>query len=196
MLLRFAIDDAVDAIPVHLVNGMWGLLAVGFLASPSRLDVVYPSRHEDYVGLFYTFASNHPNARLLGSQMVGLLFILGWVMVIMLPFFVWLDWKGLFRSDPLEEIVGLDTSYHGGLALLKDGDVNPEYISAFKRQKAEKRNSTGRRSGSSHSMNAIPDRKSSLIDSSTHRYVVDTVGEGVNELNASSDDQNETSLQR
>lgn len=60
-------------------------------------------------------------------------------MAIMLPFFVWLDWKGWFRSDPLEEIVGLDTSYHGGLALLsgsQDG-VNPEYISAYKKKKSE-----------------------------------------------------------
>jgi len=74
----------------------------------------------------------------MGAQMIGLLFIIGWIFVIMFPFFVWLDWKGWFRSDPLEEIVGLDTSYHGGLALLSGGDeVNPEYISAFKRKKEE-----------------------------------------------------------
>jgi hypothetical protein len=45
---------------------------------------------------------------------------------------------GWFRSDPLEEIVGLDTSYHGGLILMSgDDSVNPEYVSQFKKQRNE-----------------------------------------------------------
>ena len=67
-----------------------------------------------------------------------LLAVIGWVMVIMLPFFVWLDWKGWFRSDPLEEVVGLDTSYHGGLAMQPSGEeVDPAYISAYQKKKDE-----------------------------------------------------------
>ena len=40
-----------------------------------------------------------------------------------------------FRSDPLEELVGLDTSYHGGLPLSRTEEINPEYISAYKKNK-------------------------------------------------------------
>ena len=36
-ILKLRLDDAVDAIPAHLLNGAWGVLSVGFLASPERL---------------------------------------------------------------------------------------------------------------------------------------------------------------
>lgn len=132
-LVKLRLDDAVDAIPVHMLNGIWGLFAVGLFASPRHLITAYG--RDDHPGLFYTWRDGNSNARLLGVQMVGLLFILGWVFTIMFPFFVWLDWKGWFRSDPLEEIVGLDTSYHGGLVLSGDDEINPEYISAYKQKK-------------------------------------------------------------
>jgi len=135
--VKIRLDDAVDAIPVHMVNGIWGVLSVGLFASPSRLLKAY--NRDDHPGLFYTWYMGDSDGTLFGVQCIGILFIVGWVMFIMLPFFVWLDWKGWFRSDPLEEIVGLDTSYHGGLALLtghEDG-VNPEYISAYKKKKSE-----------------------------------------------------------
>jgi Amt family ammonium transporter len=136
-LIRLRLDDAVDAIPVHMFNGIWGVIAVGLLASPPRLQTVYG--RSDHPGLFYTWHMGNSDGLLLGTQLIGLLFISAWVMVIMLPFFVWLDWKGWLRSDPLEELVGLDTSYHGGLALLTgDEGVNPEYISAYKQQRSEK----------------------------------------------------------
>jgi Amt family ammonium transporter len=144
-LVYFRLDDAVDAIPVHLVNGVWGVISVGLFASPKRLRAVYG--RDEYVGWFYSVWRGNSNARLLGVQLLGLIFIVGWVVCIMLPFFIWLDWKGWFRADPLEEIVGLDTSYHGGLALRGGPDeVNPEYVSAYKKQKEE--NTLRRRSHS------------------------------------------------
>lgn len=130
-IIKWRLDDAVDAIPVHLFNGIWGVIAVGLFTSPNRQLIAY-GRNE-HSGLFYT-----GDGTLLGTQLVGLLFIIGWVMFFMFPFFVWLDWRGWFRSDPLEEIVGLDTSYHGGLALMaREDGVNPEYITAFKKKKAD-----------------------------------------------------------
>lgn len=53
----------------------------------------------------------------------------------MLPFFVFLDWKGWFRADALDEVVGLDMSYHGGVVLGSENDVKPEYIQAYKERK-------------------------------------------------------------
>lgn len=135
-LVMLRLDDAVDAIPVHFVNGAWGLMSVGLFASPARLLAAYDN--DAHPGWFYSLRNGKSDGRLFGVQLVGIVFIVGWVMVIMLPFFIWLDWKGWFRSDPLEEIVGLDTSYHGGLALLGgDDEVNPEYISAYKKQRNE-----------------------------------------------------------
>jgi Amt family ammonium transporter len=144
-LVYFRLDDAVDAIPVHLLNGAWGVISVGLFASPRRLLAVYG--RDEFVGWFYSVHRGNSNARLLGVQLIGLMFIIGWVVCIMLPFFIWLDWKGWFRADPLEEIVGLDTSYHGGLALRAGQDeINPEYVSAYKKQKEE--NTLRRRSHS------------------------------------------------
>lgn len=138
-LLMVRIDDACDAIPVHAFCGLWGVLAVGLFASPTRLETFYG--HGSHPGLFYSWYNGNSDAVLLGAQIVGALFIIVWVIVFMLPFFVWLDWKGWLRSDPLEELVGLDTSYHGGLALLSNtSDVKPEYISAFKERQAENSN--------------------------------------------------------
>lgn len=136
-LIRIRLDDAVDAIPVHMFNGIWGVLSVGLFASPTRMATA--QYKNDHPGIFYSWYNGNSDAVLLGIQILGVLFITAWVMLFMLPFFIWLDWKGWFRSDPLEEIVGLDTSYHGGLALISGHDdcVNPEYVSAYKKKKAE-----------------------------------------------------------
>lgn len=135
LLIRFRLDDAVDAIPVHMINGMWGLLSVGFFASPTYLQLAYG--RVKHTGWVYSWT----DGRLLAAQIVALLFIAAWTFGIMMPFFIWLDWKGWFRSDPLEEIVGLDTSYHGGLIMLGgEESVNPEYISQFKKQRNELKN--------------------------------------------------------
>lgn len=139
LLIKVRLDDAVDAIPVHMANGFWGLLAVGLLASPSKLELAF-GEEKPHVGWFYSWARGSGDARLLAAQVVGILWIFGWVLGTMMPFFIWLDWKGWFRSDPLEEIVGLDTSYHGGLILLGgEESVNPEYILQFKKQRSNMR---------------------------------------------------------
>jgi ammonium transporter, Amt family len=49
-------------------------------------------------------------------QLAEIGFIIGWVTVVMTPFFVALNVAGMFRVDPLEEEVGLDISHHRGAA--------------------------------------------------------------------------------
>jgi Amt family ammonium transporter len=140
LLMKLRLDDAVEAIPVHLFAGVWGVISVGLFASPNRLFDVY-GRNE-HPGLFYSWYQGRSDGTLLGAQLVGILFIAGWVGAIMFPFFVWLDWKGWFRADPLDEIVGLDTSYHGNLTALRHGendeDINPEYIAAYRQKRDAK----------------------------------------------------------
>lgn len=104
-ITKMKIDDAVDAIPVHLCGGLWGMLSVGLFASPKLFLQIYGT---DFGGLFFTGSFN-----LLGANVAGILFIIGWNTVIMFPFFSILNCIGWFREDPMEELVGLDMSWHG-----------------------------------------------------------------------------------
>jgi len=110
LLIKFRIDDAVEAIPVHLGSGIWGVVSVGLFASPRRLAEIYG--HSNHPGWFYSLTSGGSDATLLGANIVGLLFIISWVLVTMLPFFLVLSYLGWFRTDSLEEIIGLDPDTH------------------------------------------------------------------------------------
>jgi Amt family ammonium transporter len=116
------LDDAVDAIPVHLVNGIWGMLATGLFATEKRLEQAYG--RNDHPGLFYT-----GDFTLLCAQMVGVLYNIGWTTGVMLPFFVILEKTGHFRADAMQEVVGLDRAYFGGLQMGGgDEDITPDQI--------------------------------------------------------------------
>jgi ammonium transporter, Amt family len=108
LLIKLKIDDAVDAIPVHLGNGIWGLIAVGLFADPVRAFAAYGN--SNIQGLFYGSGS------LLLNQFVAICWICGWVFVTMTPFFTVLRFMGMLRVDSLEEDVGLDISHHRGAA--------------------------------------------------------------------------------
>jgi Amt family ammonium transporter len=55
LLVRFRIDDAVDAVPVHMGGGAWGVIATGLFTSPQRL-LNYVGRETDF-GWFYEWVS-------------------------------------------------------------------------------------------------------------------------------------------
>lgn len=148
-LIYLRLDDAVDAIPVHMVNGMWGLIAVGLLSSPERMSQAYGS--EKYCGLFYSLGRGDTNANLLGCQVLGMLFIFGWTFSIMLPFFLWLNYMGWFRSESVQELVGLDIAYGGisnniGLLQTQDGEegVKEEYLDAYEKYRQNMRAKRGK----------------------------------------------------
>jgi len=44
LLVKFRIDDAVDAIPVHMVGGTWGVLATGLFTKPELLAAAFPGK--------------------------------------------------------------------------------------------------------------------------------------------------------
>lgn len=104
LLSRWRIDDAVDAIPVHLFNGSWGVFATGLLASPTRLLAAYGSDANE--GWFYSLWNVN---KLLAAQVIGMLSILLWVTATMLPFFKLLDAGGCFRVSESDEFIGLGT---------------------------------------------------------------------------------------
>lgn len=131
LLVKLRVDDAVDAIPVHFGNGIWGCIAVGLFAEPSRVVNAYSGGGHGHYGWFYEWsgwtitdadgnvvAEQGPSGDgyLLAAQICGVLWIIGWVSVIMIPYFHLLNILGLFRVDALEEEVGLDISHHKGAA--------------------------------------------------------------------------------
>mmetsp|Transcript_2032 Transcript_2032/g.4117 ORF Transcript_2032/g.4117 Transcript_2032/m.4117 type:complete len:536 (+) Transcript_2032:78-1685(+) len=136
LLIKVRLDDAVDAIPVHMANGMWGLIATGLFTSPGRLLDAYGT--DVHVGWFYSGG----DAKLLLNQFLAVGFILIWVFVMMVPFFVWLNMMGWFRADSLEELVGLDLSYMGtrqSLLMQADDDISDvgSHGASLTRQKRE-----------------------------------------------------------
>jgi ammonia channel protein AmtB len=138
VLIKYRIDDACDAIPVHLFNGLWGLITVGFLASPGRILTAYgpDSPVSQHAGVFYG-----GGGALFGCQVVALLFIVGWAVATMAPFFFWLHYFGWLRVDSLEERVGLDRSYHGEQ---RKADTEDDFLSrldlqAYRRERKLRR---------------------------------------------------------
>jgi Amt family ammonium transporter len=105
---KIRIDDPVGAVPVHLVNGIWGTLAVGlFAAGPSTAE-----------GALY--ATGPAKGLLMGGgisqlwiQFVGVISIAG--ITVLLSSIVWLVLKSVMgiRVTPDEERIGLDISEHG-----------------------------------------------------------------------------------
>ena len=93
------IDDPVGAVSVHMVNGIWGTIAVGLF-----------SNGEDGVmkGLFYG-----GGARLLGVQALGIAAIDAYVLIVMFIVFKLIDKAIGLRVPAQVEIDGLDLHEHG-----------------------------------------------------------------------------------
>lgn len=138
VLVKYCIDDAVDAIPVHLSGGMWGLIATGLFASPKALSQYCGDEYSGHVGWFYSFGRGSGDAALLACQIIALLFIVAWVSVIMFPFFLILNYLGIFRSDGLEELVGLDASYHDWTPIQVKDEVSNRHIREYMKQNNRK----------------------------------------------------------
>ena len=95
------VDDPVGAVAVHMLNGIWGTLAVGLFATTTAPDC-------ELTGLFYGGGFD-----LLGKQALGVLTVGAWAAVTMgLVFLVIKKTIGL-RVTRHEEVVGLDLTEHG-----------------------------------------------------------------------------------
>jgi Amt family ammonium transporter len=88
------IDDPVGATSVHLVNGIWGTLAVGLFNTES--------------GLFYGGGANQLIAQILGILTIG-------GFTVLLSTIFWLALKATvgIRVHPEQEFEGLDIAEHG-----------------------------------------------------------------------------------
>ena len=99
------VDDPVGAVAVHMLNGIWGTIAVGLFATASAPGFELAGIKE---GLFYGGGFSQ-----LGIQFVGMFITIVWTVVtITITFLVLKHTIGL-RVTEEEEIVGLDECEHG-----------------------------------------------------------------------------------
>lgn len=100
----------VNAAPVHLFCGLWGLVATGlFTSKMSYAAAYYPERADYCAGLFYG-----GGGRSLGANLVFGLSILVWVGLTTLLLFVTAKLTFGLRVSKQQELAGLDDSKHGG----------------------------------------------------------------------------------
>ncbi|GAQ77789.1 probable ammonium transporter [Klebsormidium nitens] len=109
LFLWLHIDDPVNAAAVHLCCGCVGGLAVGLFATNDGIRAAYGIPQPRAQGLVYG-----GDFTLLGTQVVGLLLIIGWVGATAFCMFFILLVTGNLRSSRQAEEVGLDVAYHGG----------------------------------------------------------------------------------
>ncbi|XP_034252302.1 putative ammonium transporter 1 [Thrips palmi] len=95
LLLRLQVDDPLDAAPVHLGAGFWGLFA-GPLLTPD--------------GILYSVTSE--SLSFLACNAAGALAILVWSLCCSVIMFTVLRVSGLLRVTEEEELKGLDVSVH------------------------------------------------------------------------------------
>jgi Amt family ammonium transporter len=100
------IDDVVDAMPVHLASGIWGLLAAALFAKPALVEKIYG--FSDVGGLFYDGSSYF-----LGTASLFILCSLAWNAAIMVPFFWGFKVIGLLKYNDAEVDDLLDARAHG-----------------------------------------------------------------------------------
>jgi ammonium transporter, Amt family len=96
---RLGYDDSLDVVGVHLVGGLWGTIAIGFLgtaAAPSGID-----------GLFYGGGVDQ-----LWRQVVGALAVLAFSFVLTLVIGSLIQRTMGFRITEDDEVAGIDTVVH------------------------------------------------------------------------------------
>lgn len=99
---KLHIDDPVGACAVHMMNGIWGTIAVGLFATKSAPG------NDEFEGLFYG-----GGFELLGKQLLGFAAVAAWASVGMIIVFSII--KAIFglRVSEEEELEGLDLTEHG-----------------------------------------------------------------------------------
>ena len=106
---RLRVDDPVGAVAVHMLNGIWGTLAVGLFATDSVPGYsIADSAGKVMTGLFYG-----GGLKLFGIQFLGFISVAAYTAAaISVSFFLIKKTVGL-RVPAKEEMIGLDQAEHG-----------------------------------------------------------------------------------
>ena len=106
---KLHIDDPVGAVAVHMMNGIWGTIAVGLFATPTAPGYsIANAAGEELKGLFYG-----GGFELLGLQLLGFVSVAAWTAVTITILFLVIKSTIGLRASREEEIKGLDITEHG-----------------------------------------------------------------------------------
>ena len=107
---KLHIDDPVGAVAVHMMNGIWGTIAVGLFATSSApgYAIALEGGTIKGEGLFYGGGFTQ-----LGLQLLGFVSVAAWAAVCMVIVFTVIKATIGLRASKEEEIRGLDIMEHG-----------------------------------------------------------------------------------
>ncbi len=121
---KLHIDDPVGAVAVHMMNGIWGTIAVGLFAPDSAPGyAVANASGTKLVGLFYG-----GGFELLGLQLIGFAAVASWTVVTITVTFLAIKKIFGLRVSREEEITGLDATEHNMPSAYAGFSMIPEYI--------------------------------------------------------------------
>jgi len=110
---RLGIDDPLDSVSIHLICGMWGLIAAGLFADPTLLaqtkGVVVDQIHA--YGLLYG-----GGVLCLGQQVLAIVVMIAWATLTMTGVFAVLRCTSRLRISKEAELGGVDLFKHSSLA--------------------------------------------------------------------------------
>ncbi len=106
LLDTLKIDDPVGAVPVHLMNGVWGTLAVGLFSSEALMGSVYGV--DGTWGILFG-----GGADLLLTQVTGIVSVAAWTVLASSLVFLGIKYTIGLRVSEAEEDAGLDVYEHG-----------------------------------------------------------------------------------
>jgi Amt family ammonium transporter len=120
LLEYLRIDDPIGAVPVHMINGIWGTLSLGLFASGQfsavGSDPISPDLSAKLTGLFYGGGFKVLIAQAIGSGIITLA-----TLAVSFAVMYALNAKGLLRLSEDGEHDGMDIHEHGISAY-------PEYV--------------------------------------------------------------------
>ncbi len=123
------IDDAAGAVPVHLVCGAWGLMALGIFAIGDPITRGWNGMDNPVTGILYGSATTSNIWSQLLAQMIEVAAIFVTVFTLMFVFFKVLQTIGLLRATRESELKGLDMTEMG-----MNGYVNDHLFNSFEPQ--------------------------------------------------------------
>ena len=123
LLDKVHIDDPVGAVPVHMGNGIWGVLSVGLFANGAAASAGWNGVAGPVTGLFYGGGVGQ-----LLSQFAEVIALVLFVGITTFIFFKILDGMKLLRVSREVELRGLDIPEMGGVGYPEDWGSEPGLI--------------------------------------------------------------------
>ena len=121
---KLHIDDPVGAVAVHMLNGIWGTLAVGLFATDTAPGYsITNAAGKTLTGLFYG-----GGLELMGLQLLGFGAVACWTALTMTCVFLLIKKIFGLRVTREEEMLGLDSTEHGMPSAYAGFSMVPEYI--------------------------------------------------------------------